>query len=87
MVGNLIAISYLGMIWPLPVPNNAASRSRVRKYITFISLREANDIDFIRRYEECCTCWVVGDIGARIDLRAVEHRRAAYTLRLFDLAS
>jgi hypothetical protein len=41
------------------------------KDITFISLRPTNDIDFIRRFGECCSRWVVGDIGAALDLKAI----------------
>jgi hypothetical protein len=33
--------------------------NRPFKYITFIFLRSANGIDFIRLSGECCSCWVV----------------------------
>src|SRR5580692_4000500 len=37
MVGNPIAIGYLGAIWPLVVPNSAVSRSRVRNiYLLYL---------------------------------------------------
>jgi hypothetical protein len=41
------------------------------KYITFIFLDPLNGIDFIRRFGECCSCWVVDDIGATFDLTAI----------------
>jgi hypothetical protein len=42
------------------------------KYISFISTGSINGIDFIRRIGECYTCWVVGDIGAALELKAIE---------------
>jgi hypothetical protein len=37
MVGNPIAIGYLGAIWPLVVPNSAVSRGRVRNiYLLYL---------------------------------------------------
>jgi hypothetical protein len=41
------------------------------KNITFIFLLTMNGIDFLRRFGECFTRWVVGDIGAALDLTAI----------------
>ena len=39
--------------------------------ITSIFLGPVNDIDFLRRFGECSRRWVVGDIGAAIDIKTV----------------
>jgi hypothetical protein len=44
----------------------APATTRTRKYITFIFLSLINGIDFLRRFGECCDCWVVDDIGATL---------------------
>jgi hypothetical protein len=49
-----------------------SEKRAAKKYITFICREPTSDIDFIRRFGECCTCWVVGDIGAALDLRRSE---------------
>jgi hypothetical protein len=41
--------------------------------ITFIFSTPVNDIDFLRRNGECSYCWVVGGIGATIDLKTANH--------------
>jgi hypothetical protein len=41
------------------------------EYITFIFLEATNGIAFLRRNRECSRRWVVGDIGATIDIRTV----------------
>jgi hypothetical protein len=41
MVSNLIAIGYLGTIWPLLAPNSAVPRSRVRNiYLLYLFDRQ-----------------------------------------------
>ena len=50
----------------------SSPRSEPAKYISFISIGSINGIDFIRRIGECYTCWVVGDIGAALELKAIE---------------
>jgi hypothetical protein len=40
--------------------------------MSFIFISRVNGIDFIRRIGECCSCWVVGDIGATLDLTAID---------------
>jgi hypothetical protein len=42
-----------------------------KKYMTFIFITPMNGIDFLRRFGECCCCWVVDDIGAMLDLTAI----------------
>jgi hypothetical protein len=45
--------------------------------ITFIFLGSVNDIDFLLRFGECSRRWVVGGIGATIDIDTVNHPFAA----------
>jgi hypothetical protein len=41
------------------------------EYITFIFFEATNGIDFLRRNREYLLRWVVGDIGATIDIKTV----------------
>jgi hypothetical protein len=75
IVGNQTAIGYLDAMQPLQAQIGAGSARGLRKYITFISIRSQNGIDFICRYEECCSCWVVDDIGASFDVKRLEYSR------------
>jgi hypothetical protein len=81
IVGSQIAIGYLDAMQPLQAQTGAGSARGLRKYITFISLRSQNGIDFICRYEECCSCWVVDDIGASFDVKQLEYSRVRERLR------
>jgi hypothetical protein len=40
--------------------------------ISFLFLGQFNNIDFLRRFGECSSRWVVGDIEAAIDVTAAE---------------
>jgi hypothetical protein len=42
-----------------------------QKYMTFIFITAMNGIDFLRRFGECCCCWVVDDIGAMLGLTTI----------------
>jgi hypothetical protein len=70
-IGN---IDILGSFSARPVCRLADTDST----ITFIFFVPANSIDFIRRYGECWSRWVVDDIGTTIDFGTVKDLSARY---------
>src|ERR1700694_471371 len=58
----------------------------VRNTITFIFLGLRNDIDFLRRYGECWHRWVVGGIGATIDIKTTNNLFAGMRFATADPA-
>jgi hypothetical protein len=57
------------------------------EYISFLFPALANNIDLLRRYGEWSRCWVVGGIGATIDLTGINDCFGRWCLVGANLAS
>jgi hypothetical protein len=48
-----------------------SGKRRSDEYISFIFMRPASNMDFLRRHGGCSRRWVVGGIGAALDLTKI----------------